>query len=65
MDYQIICHQHLFEPESQFAQCHASTIEMLPDGALTAAWFAGSHEKAPAIKKDSFLNRIPRLNVFS
>lgn len=47
MDYQIICHQHLFEPESQFAQCHASTIEMLPDGALTAAWFAGSHEKAP------------------
>lgn len=47
MNYQIICHQHLFEPESQFAQCHASTIEMLPDGTLTAAWFAGSHEKAP------------------
>ena len=25
---------------------HASTIEILPDGSLAAAWFSGEHEEA-------------------
>lgn len=46
MDYQIIAHQHIFQPEAFFPQCHASTIERLPDGGLVCAWFGGSHERA-------------------
>lgn len=30
-----------------YASNHASTIEVLPDGTLTAAWFSGAHEEAP------------------
>lgn len=46
MEYTVINHEHLFEPASFFPQCHASTVEVLPDGTPAAAWFAGSHEKA-------------------
>jgi len=46
MKYQIKCHQHIFEPEAFFPQCHASTIEHLPNGDIVAAWFAGQHEKS-------------------
>ena len=49
MKYRIIEHQHIFEEESQFAQCHASTICPLPDGQIAAAWFGGTHEKAPDV----------------
>lgn len=46
MNYQVINHQHIFASETDFIQCHASTICLLPDGTLGAAWFAGAHEKA-------------------
>lgn len=50
MKYQIMNHQHIFEPENgQFLQCHASTICLGPDGKLAVAYFAGDHEKAPNV----------------
>ena len=49
MKYRVIDHQHIFEQETQFAQCHASTLCLLPDGSVAAAWFGGTHEKAPDV----------------
>ena len=46
MKYQVLNHQHLFESERYFKQCHASTICFLPNGNLGVAWFAGTKEKA-------------------
>lgn len=47
MHYQILVHQHIFEPFRYFPQCHASTICVLPDHSLVCAWFAGTREGAP------------------
>lgn len=47
INYQVLEHQHIFESERWFHQCHASTICRLLDGTLCTAWFAGSCEKAP------------------
>ena len=47
--YQVKNHQHIFESETKFRQCHASTVCVLPDGNLGAAWFGGEHEKAPDV----------------
>lgn len=49
MKYQVINHQHIFESETQFRQCHASTICRLSNGTVVAAWFGGQHEKAPDV----------------
>lgn len=49
MKYQIKNHQHIFESETKFRQCHASTVCVLPDGNVGAAWFGGEHEKAPDV----------------
>jgi len=49
MTYSIKCHEHIFTSEAYFPQCHASTIERLPNGNLISAWFAGSYEKAPDV----------------
>lgn len=49
MDYRIIDHQHIFETGAHFPQCHASTLCLLPDGSVAAAWFGGTHEKAPDV----------------
>lgn len=49
MKYQVKNHQHIFESETKFRQCHASTVCVLPDGRLGAAWFGGEHEKAPDV----------------
>lgn len=46
MKYQVINHQHIFESETKFRQCHASTVCVLPEGRVGAAWFGGEHEKA-------------------
>lgn len=49
MEYTIINHAHIFEAGKFFPQCHASTVEVLPDATVVAAWFAGAHEKAPDV----------------
>lgn len=49
MKYQVKNHQHIFESETKFRQCHASTVCVLPDGNVGAAWFGGEHEKAPDV----------------
>ena len=49
MRYQVIRHEHIFTPEKWFKQCHASTLCILSDGTLAAAWFGGDHEKAPNV----------------
>lgn len=50
MNYQIIQHQHIFAAgQQQFRQCHASTVCLLPDGSVAAAWFGGDQEKAPNV----------------
>lgn len=46
MKYQVISHQHIFEPKRYFRQCHASSVALLPDGCTGAAWFGGTQEKA-------------------
>lgn len=46
MKYQVMNHQHIFESETKFRQCHASTVCVLPEGKVGAAWFGGEHEKA-------------------
>lgn len=49
MKYQVKNHQHIFESETKFRQCHGSTVCLLPDGNTGAAWFGGEHEKAPGV----------------
>ena len=49
ISYQILEHKQIFRPGKYFPQCHASTLEILPDGTITAAWFAGKHEKNPDV----------------
>ena len=49
MNYQVKNHQHIFASETLFRQCHASTVCVLPDKNLGAAWFGGEHEKAPDV----------------
>ena len=34
MLYQIMCHEHIFEPLRFFEQCHASTLCRLPDACV-------------------------------
>lgn len=46
MDYQIITAEQIFVPETCFRECHASTVCILPNGEIGAAWFGGDHEKA-------------------
>ena len=42
--------EFIFEPGSApFPECHASTIVELDGGELIAAWFAGTHERAPDV----------------
>ncbi|NUU77458.1 sialidase family protein [Paenibacillus xylanilyticus] len=38
--------QYIFQEGQPFQSSHASTVAVLPDGAVLAAWFAGRHEKA-------------------
>ena len=49
MKYRIIDHQHIFEENTKFAQCHASTVCSLSDGSVAAAWFGGTQESAPDV----------------
>ncbi|MBW5448515.1 neuraminidase (sialidase) [Cohnella sp. CFH 77786] len=38
--------QYIFEEERPFPSCHASTLALMPNGDVLAAWFGGSYEKA-------------------
>ena len=38
--------EFIFEPDTNYRSCHASTIVELPNGDLLAAWYAGTKEKA-------------------
>lgn len=61
MRYQVIQHQHIFQPEKWFRQCHASTVCILPDGSLGAAWFGGEHEKAANV--GIWFSKCPRVET--
>ena len=45
MDFDIKNKEHIFEPGRFFKQCHASTLIVLKNDELLAAWFGGTHEK--------------------
>jgi predicted neuraminidase len=38
--------EFIFEEDRPFPSCHASTLELLPNGEVIAAWFGGTKEKA-------------------
>ncbi len=41
----------IFRPgDAPFPSCHASTLTTTPQGGLIAAWFGGTHEKAPDVR---------------
>lgn len=43
----VVCReQFIFADERPFLSCHASTLVLLPDGELIAAWFGGTKEGA-------------------
>lgn len=42
-------HEHIFEENRPFPQCHASTLIELDNGGFLAAWFAGTHENNPDV----------------
>jgi len=37
----------IFNSCDDFLQCHGSTVEVLPDGKIVSAWFAGTRERHP------------------
>ncbi len=41
--------EHVFGDTRPTAQCHASTLTLLPDGRVLAAWFGGTREKHPDV----------------
>ncbi|MDF2724905.1 MAG: hypothetical protein K0Q59_4580, partial [Paenibacillus sp.] len=45
MNYIPYIKEYLFEEERPFPSCHASTLVVLPDGDILAAYFAGTKEK--------------------
>ena len=47
MQLKLISRQLLFCEGSCFRECHASTLALLPDGRIAAAYFAGTREKSP------------------
>ena len=47
MQLKLISRQLLFCEGSCFRECHASTLALLPDGRVAAAYFAGTREKSP------------------
>lgn len=49
MGYRVEQHEYVFADERPFQSCHASTLVVLPNGDIVAAWFAGSVEGADDI----------------
>jgi predicted neuraminidase len=46
LGFEVRLQEHLFEDEVPFDSCHASTLIVLPDGHILAAWFGGTREGA-------------------
>lgn len=46
MNYHNAIKEYIFEQPQPFASCHASTLVVLPDGDVVAAWFGGTRESA-------------------
>lgn len=42
-------HEQVFPLPQVFESCHASTLALLADGRLIAAWFGGTHENHPDV----------------
>ena len=50
MNIRIISNELIFSPGiPDFKSCHASTLCLLPEGSIAAAWFGGDHEQAPNV----------------
>ncbi len=49
MSFKPIIKEHIFEPEKFFPQCHASTLVLLENDEILAAWFGGTYEKHPDV----------------
>ena len=41
--------EHIFGDQRPFAQCHASSLALLPGDRVLAAWFGGTREKHPDV----------------
>lgn len=46
MKYVHAVKEFIFEEDRPFLSCHASTVALLPDGEVLAAWFGGTRERA-------------------
>ncbi|MDF2959218.1 MAG: hypothetical protein K0S39_953 [Paenibacillus sp.] len=46
MNFVNTVNEFIFEDDRPFLSCHASTLELLPNGEVIAAWFGGTKEKA-------------------
>jgi len=46
MNYVHCVKEFIFEEDRPFLSCHASTLELLPNGEVIAAWFGGTRERA-------------------
>ncbi len=49
MRFTKIVHEHIFEQEKFFPQCHASTLVLLENREVLVSWFGGTHEKHPDV----------------
>jgi predicted neuraminidase len=49
MKYGEAVKEFIFEDDRPFRSCHASTLIVLPDGDIVAAWFGGERERAPDV----------------
>lgn len=49
MDIKVKTKEFIFEQEKFFPQCHASTLAILENDDIIAAWFGGTHEQHPDV----------------
>lgn len=49
MSYEVLHREMIAGEFPPFASCHASTLAVLPDGDIVAAWFAGTREGDPDV----------------
>jgi predicted neuraminidase len=49
MNMNVVRKEYIFADDRPFESCHASTVAVLPNGDVLAAWFGGSQEGAPDV----------------